>query len=70
MEIVGLTLNEDEVLFTVASGLANIADKIDSGEEIEELAAILRAAGSLMALVMCAAHDRANVRDPFEDHLN
>jgi hypothetical protein len=60
MDIVSLSIQDDEALFMAASGLANIADALDSGEEITDLSQLLRLASMIIANVMAEAHDRSN----------
>lgn len=58
-DIVGLTVEDDETLYVTASGLANIADKLDSGADIPELSQLLRVASMMIAAVMSNAYERA-----------
>lgn len=58
--IVGLTIEDDETLFLTASGLSNIADKLDSGADIPELSQLLRVASMMIASVMADAYERSN----------
>lgn len=60
MDVVYLTDEDDDALFTAATGLANIADSLDSGEDIPELSQLLRLASMIIANVMAEAHDRYN----------
>lgn len=57
--IVSLTEKDDDTLFMAASALANLADKLDSGEDIPELAQLLRVASMMVAAVMASAYERA-----------
>lgn len=59
--VVILTAEDDESLFMAATGLANIADALDNGDDIQELSQLLRVASIMIANVMAEAHDRAIV---------
>lgn len=54
-----LNFEDDETLYMTATALANIADKLDRGEEIHELANLLRVGSMTIAAVMAGAYERA-----------
>jgi hypothetical protein len=58
MGIVSLTVKDDETLYVTATGLANIADKLDEGVYIPELSQLLRVASMMIAGVMAGAYER------------
>jgi hypothetical protein len=55
---VTLTFEDDETLFTVATGLANIADLLDAGEAVPDLSQMMRVASMMIAGVMADAYER------------
>lgn len=58
MDAVTLTVADDQELFEVATALANIAEAMREGQEIEDLPGLLNVAGMKIAAVMAGAYER------------
>lgn len=59
MAAIVLTDEDDDVLYMTASALGNIAEKLDAGEDIPNIADLLRVASMYIAAVMAGAFERA-----------